>query len=333
MRGTMIAIMLAAACFLAVACQGCMSLGPTDEEPGVVALQSITRYVYNDKGQVVREDEFFPPNVTHEEEYYEGSQLYEYDGRGNKLADITIEITRSGKPYEERLRGYESLKDNTLTMDAVVRNAAECGGSAKENRARTQSLIAGCNLSPDISFGGAERYAYDDSGRMVEKYEYSSYGNLTCANRYQYDEFGNLAFEESATPGEGMTRSEHELKYDEQNRLVFDSYDQHGIHYDVTREYEGDRVKSLRMDKTYTFMDDERESYREDYAYDDQGRLIGQGSDKHYKTFEYDSEGRLVRSSVAVNGKQDSLFWTYRYDDQGRLIERGNNVEVRDGMD
>lgn len=137
-------------------------------------------------------------------------------------------------------------------------------------------------------------YTYDGTGHLSSMQR--NYGNLYETGQISYDASGNIVREvfqqytQSYHSDVPVSTYTYDYKYDNQQNLI-ERIEQNGRRASITT-----------------------------YKYDNNGNLIQMAESDEIKTFEYDTNNRLVREITQEYDDRDSDIVTYEYDNLGRLI-------------
>lgn len=207
------------------------------------------------------------------------------------------------------LRSIEYNKDGNVTSDTSF--TLDNDGCTSESKRIEYSYNAqGLLLSSVVFYNGAqigeeyERFEYDDSGRILNKFRY---GTLT--HEYQYDETGHCIKERAVGSNELRT-----ITYTYQNGIMATSYEE----ILTTIETEEGDVSIC----SYYFTE-----------YDDQGNITKEtgceAEETPYVDIYHYSENSVVIKSYDLPGNLIQTI-TMRYDRNNRLIYKNHSHSISD---
>lgn len=156
-------------------------------------------------------------------------------------------------------------------------------------------------------------YTYDADGRIVTEVQISSAGKET-QTRYFYYPNGNVMMKLSVSDTGDVNYNFH--PYNTKDTLAW-SYGMSASggdsQYVVEKDADGRIVKVIG-----TYYDGKQRTAT--FTYDEQGRLTASSSiNGDQKTWEYDSQNRLVKYASVSDSSSNERFYTY--DDQGHLVK------------
>jgi RHS repeat-associated protein len=207
---------------------------------------------------------------------------YRWDEAGNRLATIYPDGSQANYHY-----------DNHGRMTQVDFAGKSMRYTYDDNGALARVELPG---------GAEERFGYDPFGH-VSLHECSSKGEITDHCVYEYDRDGDLTKRVVERSGLAQEEGTWEYRYDAAKRLVEVMHD-------------GTSVASYAYDGHGNRVSSNDASGKVDYTYDAADCLIAERKDGAERSYEYDADGRLLRT--AVNGQDERSFV---YDQSGRLSE------------
>lgn len=161
--------------------------------------------------------------------------------------------------------------------------------------------------------------SYDTLGLKIESY---SYVTGEFHQQYKYNEYGDLS-EEKGYVLNSPVLTTYSYKYDAKNRIIEKAKNGYG----GTWLYSYDSLGNQTQIKWYWFGETKLNSYFTDrFEYNDKLKMIkmirhrADNSVYFYKTYDYDSNGNLIKEVRFERGDTTDT-WTYRYDTNGNCVE------------
>lgn len=259
-------------------------------------------------------------NMVYECSYYNSSGdvssgdtysfLCDNDGKLNTIDDIIISTTISGtvNTYNNKYTfEYDGERVSKYTIsyeqDEYTQNVYTYNGNGQ---------LTEINTNGSGGYSSATSYEYDSKGRLIGSIydcEYEPYGDTKTS--IEYGSNGLVSKYTVSSTDTDNIYEQHEYKYDSDNKLIYqkrmndnDVITSEEIYYKYN-----DKGLILSIDTDYT-----------DYA---QGGSKPNGTIKQVKTYEYDSNSRLVKVTQASDGEISSVY-TIEYDSDGNI----STVEV-----
>lgn len=238
---------------------------------------------------------------------------YTYNDKGNLICDI---LERSGSVYYEILHTYDEAGrhvSETYCRDGEISDerASFVWEYDAQGNLLQEQLYFGHTL------GRRMEYTYDAAGNQLSACQYNSDGSAYLYY-YTYDEAGNVIHCEDITVDADGTRSRRifEYQYDAHGNKIL----QHDIdHIGQERYFRWTYDESGKLLLGYSFTSPHK-SYKYVYTYDAQGNKLTEtktGDSPHVIRWEYDDQGRVI--FVAQTGTSP-YEKTYEYDAYGNLI-------------
>ena len=171
------------------------------------------------------------------------------------------------------------------------------------------------NVTKTSDSEDTSKYYYDEKGNLVKHEKTDAQGVMFCTLAYEYDENGLLVKEQF---------NERDSEIIDSERITTYTYFDNGL---LKTKMISDGSSKLYSDSTYS-------SYVYNYEYDENGKLVK--SDMQYKvtgasetiTYEYDESNRLVREYEVIvrEGRSSYSETRYTYNEKGNLTEKYNDT-------
>jgi len=317
---------------------------PADPDDGIVS------YTYNAAGQVLSKDY----SDTAEVDY-----TYQYDSVGRLVA--TTDSTGQTR-YEYDLDtgwltriNYPGGQWFTFEYDALGRRINRSDQLGHEENYSYDSL-GRLDAMTDESDSLIVDYDYDVAGRIVKKTlgndVYTTYGFddtdrlITLSNRkpddsvlsqfdYTYDASGRVTSMTSTyAPDDPRSSGTEVYGYDALGQLTSVEYPGSAEYPDgrvVEYVYDavGNRIEVIEDGVSTPYTTNDMNQYTTvgdaTYTFDADGNMTSKTVDDLITVFNYDPEGRLIRTEQGAAGQPPSDTWTYTYDATGNRVRSGKN--------
>jgi YD repeat-containing protein len=306
-------------------------------------LGNLTRYSYNDYGELISEHSWIgadftgipstdagsllnwvPPsqNGSFDPNWSEGETKINYDANGD-VVSWSLWSGYTGRNFAESAvvtsaydgNGRIQRRGNTsYSYDGANRLSTETSPSG----VITYSYNANGQVS-EVRFNGAPvlQYIYSPNGLLANSQAYNNDGEKTERGEWAYDGAGNPVIVYSRT-SEGDERVSN--TYDKSNRIIrsvrVDKDDKESITETTygNVSFSETPIREVVVDSTYTYT----------YEFDERGiRIFGEGSgyDNGESLAILDRDGRTVETRQRNNATQDyDTIKRYVYDPFGRLL-------------
>ena len=245
----------------------------------------------------------------------------------NKEENITVTVWLPTKMTVVDNSGAVS-KDNTYTYDEAG-NLTQANGTVTGSGywQQTFTYTEQGNTKEETFYNGDEvfysigyEYSYDDAGNLIQRSDWDLVQNRkTCQYDYIYDEAGNNI--ETIAQYTNSSPTRHIYEHDSKGNVTRQTtYVDEELTENITYTYD----EAGRMTEEVHFSPDGAEQIRNNWYYDDAGKLIsqttsyeGQTTDIHRYT--YNEEGLLKKHSYETFNVER---WRkeYTYDENGRCI-------------
>ncbi|MBT1705432.1 hypothetical protein [Chryseosolibacter indicus] len=141
-------------------------------------IHRISKYTYNTKNQLVKEESFDPDKI-------DLTWTYEYDETGNKIKATKASGTMGNSVTLYKYSGKQLIEEQTTTesigKEEKITYKYNDKGQVTENKSKHFYFNTTITLT----------YIYDDTGKLMELREKSSNG-VSSRTTYQYDDKGLL---------------------------------------------------------------------------------------------------------------------------------------------
>jgi hypothetical protein len=184
-----------------------------------------------------------------------------------------------------------------------------------------ESISYFCQSTPD-SIIGKTVVKYDNQFRLLKTITFpnSSFLDTTDIVEYLYTEFGLLSSKRLINV-RGKKERTRIYKYDDQNRLIYEGYDDEKGNNNKNHYTYSDQGKVI---ENYLVCNYNKVTYT--YKYDESGRLISEYENNQLIcTFEY--SGELLIKKTQYSGNRNTIT-IYEYDEYGNLVFKKENGKV-----
>ncbi len=266
----------------------------------------------------------------------------EYGADGNIIKKYNFDYFNDYYDYEEYKYNY-SYDSNGKIIDSE----AQCTIFAVRKDIDNKIMFT------EVSEGTTYLYKFDDMGNIILESKYDN-GNLISENSYKYDDNDILieyGFNDFNSPymswnavlnydeygsiekqtvyndnGEIINKSQHKNEYDDEGKLIKETYD--GIEITYTYEYWDENDEDI----SYKIPEKPELIFKKD-GYSSKERIIKNGvvaketeydssyNMIYYELYEYDSKNHMTKMTRLLPGDLIDTFYEYEYDLLGNRIK------------
>ena len=319
------------------------------KEDGSISM--IYRYEYDEKGNLTKEARYDETETLRAYEVYEYDEngyvlkMTQYNAGGVKTGYTEyFENTTYANKYAGRRRTESYFSDGSLSYIYEYNRNGETTKSE--------------NYSSNGKLWSAEEYEYDESGNLIKSSSYDADRKFTSYSVYGYNESGKR-IKISKYDGSGTLTEYTEIKrngdyilsetvYDaDGNKTKYTEYLENTPDYNTYsrtkryERYENGKLAELReynedgrMTKLISYDGEGNKKLYEEYVtlkvkhngYEGISAVIkthetyNDGKLEHRTEYEYDENGKKLKSSVYNNGGLEG-YKSYHYNESGRLIK------------
>lgn len=280
----------------------------------------------------------FDSEDVSEDEYR--SRLDDYMGGLDYCTDYSVTLTREilesgcGRPLDLLAKAVDSFYRNCDMADGL-----EFGVEMKPVYISDSSSNADCHIITYDGMGNVSSNSYSYSKNTNDskhyttlfRYDYNG-GEVTeitrCTNNYEseyiidaaydwsIDYYGDIKKTRSNVPYTDMDESLYKVVTDEQGRVLEETFFA-GERFAEIYSYDGVKVGDLQSRNFYRYDDFGNRIYEE---LDTKLYAANDAIQDYIKTWEYDSDNRLVKDTFSYWGLED--INEYIYNDEGDMVKR-----------